>query len=328
MSSRQSSADLDALASELGTCFLDLESGEYFGDPALAPLIAQPDARFLASSEAPAEAQRLYPCLGDTSSKSQVRVREFSYPDGSRAGFLSPVPTSSYVIRRDPDAGVDLDAEENAWRREENGKRSRRRSKQLVTSHIRQNNLTQMMTFTNGAAGEGWATADEALDHVREFIKSHGHRCFGSMQGIAVAERGKDGRLHVHAFVKPLGFLPYAEIIGVWTAFLTRKGYVSTSACHRWHRGDEYGKGKKRLPPRVAAAYAAKYLTKDMEKGGHALGRKRFRTVGLSAVHPIVTIFESFEAAHAHLCGCKLFACRRTLPDGGDALVGYSFDFG
>jgi hypothetical protein len=192
------------------------------------------------------------------------------------------------------------------------------------------NALTRLMTFTNGGSGEGWECRQDALDDVARFVKVHGARAFGSTALLLVAEQGgKGARWHVHALMPATGWLPYSRIIRLWSVFLTNRGYVSASGLHRWHAGDDSHKHSDGFhSARIAARYAAKYLTKDMlQDGEYGSGRHRYRCSRVDYPVPVVQRFPTLSEALAGL-SCRPEPIEAVDMNGELHTVGYWFDGG
>jgi hypothetical protein len=156
---------------------------------------------------------------------------------------------------------------------------------------IRNGDLRRLLTFTNGSP-EGWANGREAMLHVLDWYENGGGRDL--LKGsplVVVPERGKKSykRLHVHGAMRHGYRLEYSAIIRSWSDYLTSKGHISTANYHRWHVGDEQGRGKDALSSsRVTADYMAKYLGKDfLEDMEHQLNAKRYRCSGVMAPEPV-----------------------------------------
>lgn len=294
----------------------------------------------------------LYPCSTDTLGSEQVKVCVQAYPDGGFDGsmVISRVMFSPESRKQDnqgegrPELLEVLKAGgsvclfcslDGDWlsRRDDNASRSVRRSAVRVRQIARLNEMRRLMTFTNGDEHGGWRSRKECLDTVARFFKVHGRECFGGLSFLVVAERGgKRGRWHAHALCPQTAWLPYRRVIRRWSRFMEGQGYHSINGTHRWHAGDEQGKHTAGFPSaRVAAAYASKYLTKDL--GGadeYGSGTHRYRTVGTENPVPAVSRVASFNAAfdclpsQAH----TIVPIEQMLPDGAVVTLGYWFDGG
>jgi hypothetical protein len=102
---------------------------------------------------------------------------------------------------------------------------------------------------------------------VLDWYTQDGHWLLGETSFVAVPERGKDwGRIHVHAAIRRGYRLDYSAIIASWSAYLTARGYNSSTGTHRFHAGDEHGKATNGFSSaRVCGDYMAKYLAKGFE---------------------------------------------------------------
>ena len=208
-----------------------------------------------------------------------------SYPDDSFSGNAS--------IRRGLKS-EDSSNGDSAWwamtdeeREIANAKRSGHRAIQTLTRKVRHGNLRRLLTFTNGGRGQGWESLRSSVLDVCEWFKAEGD-LLGDTGFICVAERGKDGgRIHVHAAIRSGYRLDYSAIIASWTAFLTAKGYESSTGSHRWHAGDELGRGRTGFSSaRTCADYLSKYLAKGFKSDARAKFEKRFRSSGCYLPEP------------------------------------------
>lgn len=215
-------------------------------------------------------------------------VQVCRFPDGSLRGSAVHAPVR--VWPKQISIPSILTDEQIQARREDNARRSLAESAKRLARFIRFNNLTQLLTFTNGAA-DGWSDGYTALNDVSAFLNAPENRAlFGDTPLASVAEQGAaGGRWHVHCAVRP-GWLPYSRIIATWSAHMESLGYVSTveSGVHRFHSGDEHGKGKRGFSSaRVAAGYMVKYLTKAFaDTSTRRMFKQIYRSFGGSA--PVV----------------------------------------
>lgn len=206
-------------------------------------------------------------------------VTIYAYPDGSFSGCASMrhgKPREGEL--RDISAWANLTPEERSL---ENRQRSERRAAQTLRRLVRAGDLRRLLTFTNGGAGEGWTCARDAVHDVMGWYRKGGGReLLGNTGFVLVAERGgKRRRWHVHAAIRAGYRLPYRKLIASWSAWLTSKGYSSPTGTHRWHAGDEKGRGRDGFASaRVCAGYLSKYLTKGFELDERQAYEKRFRS--------------------------------------------------
>jgi hypothetical protein len=293
-----------------------------------------------------------YPSSTDTLGSTQVRVAKFTYPDGgfdgvavirnpmrcvqsrSLSGGALPRPDlADFVpVEGQPSGGCLFCESEQKWQdnRGHNAERSVRRSSVKLRRLARYNDLTRLITFTNGATGAGWESRKVALDDVARFLKVHGRECFGRYRSILVAEQGgKGARWHVHGVIPAGGWLKYSAIIARWSDFMERRGWHSASGTHRWHCGDEHGKHKGKFSSaRVAGHYIAKYLTKDLATHDYGSGVHRYRYVGTDNPLPDLSHFRSMSEALSILTGCHLTPIEQPDTDGVLYVVGYWFEGG
>jgi hypothetical protein len=154
---------------------------------------------------------------------------------------------------------------------------------------VRYANLRRLLTFTNGAAGDGWTSLTAATKDVYEWYVSEGWQLLDGSPISVVAERGvRFGRIHVHAAVRRGFFINYKAVIESWTGFLIAKGFTpNNSDYHRFHAGDENGKHKNGFASaKVCADYMAKYLSKGFEEDERGIHQKRYRCLGVSIPEP------------------------------------------
>ena len=262
-----------------------------------------------------------------------VNVTVYHYPDGSMTGSVvrcsDLADTSQSLAPRLPSRYSQLaTAEQQA----ENEQRSRRRSIAQLKRHIRAHNLRRLLTFTNGASGQGWGGPSEALDTVMRWLRStEGRAFFRGSPVVLIAERGaRGGRWHVHAAIKSGFWLPYAAIIASWSSHMERAGYHSQTGTHRFHAGDERGEHKGGFSSaRWCARYMAKYVTKSLGLEMRA-GVHRYRAINSPAPEAV-----RFRADTARLALDTLgvrdrdcFAITVAAPDGTEHLIGYAWDSG
>lgn len=247
---------------------------------------------------------------------NSVAFKCYDFPDGSRMGSAvrhhsppkikhSPraAEWTSFGKERpdDPSRTGVAGTAGSSDRDEANAARSLRRSKKNLKAWIRTHQLTRLLTFTNGAAGDGWATRREALDSVSSFLRDTENRSlFGDTPIVCVAERGGAARRwHVHACIRNGYRLDYSRIINAWSTHMTNSGYISTSASgtHRFHSGDEHGKaGRGFSSARVAGEYMAKYMSKSFIEERDPYEHV-YRSCGGSAPVPRALRFDSLAAA-------------------------------
>ena len=275
-----------------------------------------------------------------------MAVKAWHYPDGSWSGHI--VTVSGYgsdgsrrgarddeerddaaMPGRERDAAVEAAA---------NHQRSVRRSRKLLVQLVRTYLLTRLLTFTNGGCDGGWSSGQAALDDFMRWVVHGGGRtllCGGeALKLVAVAERGKDGRWHVHALIPSGGWLGYKAISRSWSAYLTNLGYVSAAASgiHIWHAGDERGRGGNGFSSaRVAARYVSKYLTKGLdEECGTVAARHRFRAVGCDKPEPwlafhVPNLLVALEQLGLTATTNGVYALKRT-DETDEWTYGYLFD--
>lgn len=189
---------------------------------------------------------------------------------------------------------VPADLRKRAQRCEEGVARARRQ----VRSYVRNNQLTRLLTFTNGDMDGGFDSAEDAYAAFAMWWRVHGKKLLPKGGCVVVAEQGSEnGRWHLHALVRKDGWFSYNRVRESWSGLLQRRGYRSATGVHRFHAGDESGRAKRGFKSaRVAAAYASKYLGKSMRSG-----RRRFRTY--ECARPLTSSFrvESVDSALAFL---------------------------
>lgn len=170
-----------------------------------------------------------------------------------------------------------------------NRARSARRAGQDLRRKIRTADLRRLLTFTNGAEGDGWESLGECVSHVMEWYVTVGWEFLKDSPVAVVAERGEGhGRIHAHAAVRKGYFIDYNGIRESWTAFLITKGYQPhNSQWHRFHAGDEQGDHKNGFSSaRVCGDYMAKYLAKSFQTDDRGLFQKRYRCRGVVPLEP------------------------------------------
>jgi hypothetical protein len=126
---------------------------------------------------------------------------------------------------------------------------------------------------------------------VLDWYLHHGGReLLGDTPLVCVPERGDKGRrIHVHGAIRSGYRINYTAIRASWSAYLAAHGYISTapSGLHRWHAGDENGRGKDGFrSARTCADYMAKYLVKGFESEAREKYEKRFRSDGCFVPEP------------------------------------------
>ena len=220
-----------------------------------------------------------------------AEVSLVAFPDGSFSG-------TAYIKRgRRRNGEVDGLGDEAYWslsdeeRKALNLGRSNRQAARDMRWKIRRNDLRRLLTFTNGASGGGWSSLAQAVRHVLDWYLHHGGReLLGETAFVCVPERGKRGlRIHVHAAIRAGYRLDYSAIRRSWSVYLTAQGFVSTakSGEHRFHAGDEEGRGKVGFASaRTCADYMAKYLVKGFETEARLAYEKRFRSDGCLRPEP------------------------------------------
>jgi hypothetical protein len=185
--------------------------------------------------------------------------------------------------------GSEVPDSSSKWKQltdEEREKESQDRGARSAVSNlrykVRHHDLRRLLTFTNGATDGGWSTLRASVMDTIEWYRTEGRYLLGETAFVCVPERGGAyGRIHVHAAIRTGYRLDYAAIIKSWSAFLTAKGFISSASCHRWHAGDEQGRGANGFSSaRLCASYLAKYLTKGFETEPHVKYEKRFRSDG------------------------------------------------
>lgn len=214
----------------------------------------------------------------------------YRYPDGSVSGVASM--RHGRGIRREsgdvrPGRYGSQSADERAAA---NRLRSGRRAGQDLRRKVRNADLRRLLTFTNGAEGEGWTSLHQAVrDVVEWYLLLGGRELLEGSPIVIVAERGKGDkrRIHVHAAIKHGYFIDYRAIITSWSDYLTSRGFISTASCHRFHAGDDNGKHSKGFSSaRVCADYMASYLGKGFSEEERTLYEKRYRVMGIDAPTP------------------------------------------
>lgn len=211
------------------------------------------------------------------------------YPDGSYSGVAS-----IRKGRRDPDAEERVSESkyarlEQSERAAENRRRATRQASNDLRRKVRYANLRRLLTFTNGAEGDGWASLHDATLHVYEWYITGGWKLLNGSPIAIVAERGGQyRRIHVHAAVRKGFRIEYSQVIASWTAFLTAKGFTPhNSRVHRFHAGDDHGKHSNGFSSaKTCADYMAKYLAKGFEEDDRQLWEKRYRCNGVSVPEP------------------------------------------
>jgi len=186
----------------------------------------------------------------------------YQYPDGSISGVVARVrgngglnPESWWQTLDESDKEAD------------NRRRVSSRARGQLMRLVRRGNLRRLLTFTNGARGEGWRSYQDAIRDVMRWYREWGG-C-GLLVGtpiVLVAERGKDGRIHVHGAIRGGYYFNYSAVIHSYSAYMESIGYHSTVGTHRFHSGDENGKHRDGFTSaRWCARYMAKYLSKTFE---------------------------------------------------------------
>lgn len=232
------------------------------------------------------------------------RARVYEYPDGSVEGTFTP----RLEFGGSGSPGVTAEAQEGDGRaglsamakHERCIASSVSRAQGGVARFVRFHNLQRLLTFTNGSEGVGWPDRQTALDDVSAWLKTHGG-LLGATPVLIVAEEGKHGeRWHVHAAIRKGYFLPYSRIIASWTAFMVRRGWPvnARAKCHRWHAGDEEGKGANGFSSaRVCAQYMAKYVGKSFSGDAeYVKNQRRYRVSGGERPKPARYVGRSLTA--------------------------------
>jgi len=223
--------------------------------------------------------------------EAPATVSLYGYPDGSFSGTAYLRRAAGHVV------AASTSRDEWYWsltddeRHAANLQRANRHAAQDLMRKVRQGNLRRLLTFTNGGDGEGWQTLRESVRDVLDWYLHHGGReLLGDTPLVCVPERGENGRrIHVHGAIRSGYRLDYSAIIASWSAYLTSHGFVSTAASglHRWHAGDEQGRGKDGFSSaRTCADYMAKYLVKGFESDARVKYEKRFRSDGCLVPEP------------------------------------------
>lgn len=204
----------------------------------------------------------------------------YTFPDGS----VSAVVSRRRGLGRSGDDSW-WDALDETAKKEDNRRRVSSRARQQLMRLIRKGNLRRLLTFTNGGQGDGWKSSKESLNAFMGWYRLEGS-LLGQTAIVAVAERGKLGRWHVHVAIKAGYFIPYSQIIKSWSSFMEAAGEHSMTGTHRFHSGDEQGKHKSSFTSaRWCARYMAKYLSKDFEDERVAQER-RYRADGINPPEP------------------------------------------
>lgn len=234
-------------------------------------------------------------------------LRLWPYPDG---GYEAHTTTEKLPTRRIPGEMsyrtwaancpvADL-LGDKALVLSEDLERNDRRATQRTRRYIRANNLACLLTFT--AQGK-FATRAEALAAVSSFMRSRRARrlIFGTASApyLLVAEPHKSGGWHVHAAV-PLRFIPFREVITLWSAHLERRGHGAGT--HRFTVGDPDRGGTRTFTAKQSAAYCAKYLAKTYGlEGGRDSYDRRYTVAQGFAAPTTESVCRSLEAAYAAL---------------------------
>jgi len=227
-------------------------------------------------------------CLADRGQREQ----QVDTPGGGALREPSPV----CPLRRSTDGGVCpirvAAIEDEAERRAAaNRERAARRARWSVHDYVRSYNLSRLLTFTNGSERE-WQSASEALDVFMRWLAAEGRHLLLNAPLLAVAERGDQGRWHVHAAI-PSGFsLPFKRIHSSWSDYMNGHGYPSSlaSGSHRWHAGQSIGSAF------YTACYVAKYVAKSIDHEREK-GRHSFRCLNMSRPLPLVFRCDSLTTA-------------------------------
>jgi len=227
------------------------------------------------------------------------------------------------VGRRDGAAGADA---------ADNLRRSLASTRRGIKAYVRYHDLRRLLTFTNGGENGGWRTRSEALQSFSDWYRKDGRRLLGDTPYLAVAERGgAGGRWHLHVVVQPGGWLKYRSIHASWSNHLNAEGYISPTGAHRWHAGDERGRGKRAFSSaRTAAAYICKYLTKSLEADGIERYRHRYRHGGGRSPQPmrfrVRTLRDGLAALGLHEGMAGLYPLTHTTDEGETHTFGYLYD--
>lgn len=259
-----------------------------------------------------------------------VAVKVYGFPDGSCEGHAIYCPPQGggplLASRAVPVVGRELASGGAAGEqyREDNRKRSARRSRKTLIRHVRARGMDCLGTLTFG--GERLPDVYEALNLAVEWFRRHGRAILGDVSVVFVPEHGeRGGRIHVHfGYQRGGGFVDYRALVRSWSAFLDERGYRSPCGTHRAHLS-------RSLPARRLSLYLAKYLGKALDDMEVPMGAHRFRTLRCEAVEPVwVTVLPSVEALRGALglSARELFKYERKRPDGVRVVVGYGFEGG
>ena len=316
--------------------------GRYVERPTETP-VAVLDAREPAPAAPGAGDVDRYSCYTDTSCSPspeapkdirEVLITCHTFPDGSSAG----VATYVRGVR-----GVDSPVADSWWRdltpaerHADNDRRANGRAQKKVIQLCRYADLTRLLTFTNGAQGDGWEDPAQALDDVSEWLRweyegKTGAALLGDTPELHVPERGeRNYRLHVHMAIRGGYRLEYSAIIRHWSAFMESKGFHSLTGTHRWHAGDDAGKhagGFKSA--RQCARYMAKYLSKGFTSVDRDKYRHRYRHSALSVPEPERAFVHGLQnAAQAVMVAGGGWAEMVGFKDPDGHAVGFWFELG
>ncbi|MBN2887705.1 MAG: hypothetical protein JXM75_13465, partial [Chromatiaceae bacterium] len=201
---------------------------------------------------------------------SDVALKCWAYPDGSFDGhavYYAPTLRTPAPLRGGfPDGALRAAGAAEA----DNRKRSIRRTRQAVVRIVRHQAFDTLGTLTVG--GAALPAARDFLDLAAEWWRRYGSEIVGNASAVFVVEYGgENGRIHVH-FATRLGaaHVSYTRLIASWSAFLTRRGYISPTGTHRVHVS-------RRTGSRKLGRYLAKYLQKAFDAGHLPAGAHRYR---------------------------------------------------
>lgn len=221
-----------------------------------------------------------------------VVLTAYSFPDGSIEGSAVVRVASA---RGDSRRGAPTPDREDRDYDRENARRAARQQSRF----IRHNELTRLLTFTNGSP-DGFTSQRETLDTFAGWLKHNRHLLGDTPVAVVAEQGGKGGRWHLHAAIRSGYRLDYNGIRNSWTRYLDRHGWHSAapSGLHRFNAGDDTGKHSQGFSSaRACALYMAKYLTKSIEETERLRGAHRYRLYNGDLPTPLRSRHRSLTAA-------------------------------
>lgn len=283
--------------------------------------------------------------MNSASDTLPVAVSALSFPDGEwrcsvvRRGVRRPSGDEcddSGSEALDPSAPRERrTVEDSGGVAGDNVRRSLASTRRALSDFIRFHGLTRLLTYTNGAEGDGWTSRSEALDAFSGwYAHGGGSALLSGTPYVAIAERGgRHGRWHIHVAIRSGGWLNYRAISASWSSWLESHGQHSSSGSHRWHSGDDRGRGARGFhSARIAARYLVKYVSKSLSADPAERYRHRFRAGGATAPTPdrwsAPSMADGLGSLGLAADSAGLYALRYERPDGRSVVFGYLYDSG